>query len=319
MSTLPRLLVVLVAGLAPATGHAQNPYVGVPVGGIQFEGNADVVLAREDLYLSPDEVRVDYVFSSSTEQPQAVTIAFPLPRVFVPLESSPWNDLDLDGVTGDIRNYLDLGIAVNGRPIIPILHEYAWDEDRQVTAQLRAAGIPLMPTDKAWIEAGKRLAPETIAMLDAAGVVQDRGTYVDPSWQYQAVYTWSQTFEQGTTTVSIRYRPMIGWPTDYSYLAFIDGERAQAACVDEALRQKLADANTGFSVALVDYITGTTPHGSQPIGQFNLTVAAGNDRAILSAVCPAVTTMDEDGTRHWSTSNHVPTQDIHVTFYYLAE
>lgn len=323
-----RILTLCVVSLVAGTAHGNGATASFAAGGLTFRDSTDISIASEDLYLSPYEIRVDYVFHSSAGEPLVETIAFPMPRVPSDLESSVIMSsvLDPDGASGDMRNYLDFGVAVNDRPIIPVLHEFAWAGDEPVTETILGAGLPLLPRYDAWQELAGQLQPDTLAALVEKGLVIDLGSYTEPAWDYQAVYEWQQAFAPGETRVSIHYRPLLGWPGDYGVDEFDQGERAQAACVDDALREAIAEhkrSNSYYEVAQLDYITTTARHWSGPIGEFNLTVgpteaaqAAGNG-PILSAVCPAGTLMDEDGIRRWSASDHVPQQDIHVTFYFF--
>lgn len=323
MTLLLRVLTVLAGGLLPLHAHGNGVTASFAAGGVEFKDSTDIAIAREDLFLSPDEVRVDYVFHSTSDAPRTETIAFPLPRVPADLESSPAGDAltHPDRVSDDIRNYLDFSIAANDQPITPVLHEFAWLGDKDVSAAIRAAGLPLMPRYEQWVKATAQLDAMTLQSLVASGLVQVHGTVADPAWEYQAIYEWQQAFAVGDTTVSVRYRPLLGWPGDYGIEEFHLGPSASTACVDDALRQKIAEvmrSNGAYQVARLDYITTSARHWSGPIRKFNLAVGAPGDMddgPTLAAVCPAVTSLDENGIQRWAASNYVPEQDIHVTFY----
>jgi hypothetical protein len=328
ISTL-RILPVLLGLFLPAYAYGNGATASFPAGGVEFKDSTSISIQREDLYLSPREVRVDYVFHSIAEDTLTETMAFPLPRVRADIESSTTmaSVRDPDGASGDMRNYLDFGVAVNGRPLIPVLHEFAWLGDKEVSAEILAAGFSLLPRYDDWVRKSQALDSETRKALIASGLLYDWESYVEPAWDYQAIYEWEQDFDPGETSVSIRYRPLMAWRGDFGDLYEV-GEHAESACVDDALRRKLAETTESYGpydASQLDYITTSARHWSGPIGQFNLTVSGGPsppdwegvDRKVLAAVCPADAPMDSQGNRHWSVENYVPEEDIRVFFYYF--
>lgn len=313
------LLGLLVSPQALADDAVDAAIGGFGAGGLVFGQNADIAVARKDLYLSPGEVRVDYVFVSRAEDEQTVTVAFPLPRV----PATP-DDPDavqaVDGNGGDLRNYVGFGVAVNGRPIIPVLREFAWLDARNVTAEVQAAGLPLLVRVEDW-EAVQALDPETAGALAASGLLWDHGPpNRDPAWHYQAVYEWRQAFPPGETAVSVHYQPLLYWRRDYGKSFYLEGEHAETACVDDRLRGEI-EASGGYSdVAELTYLTARAGSLAGPIGRFNLTVGTTRPREwepgkILAALCPADAPADEQGHRHWSATDYVPEKDIRVFFY----
>ena len=51
----------------------------ISLGGIVLKPSSDLRLLQEDLYLSAEVVRVDYVFENPTDEYIDTTIAFPMP------------------------------------------------------------------------------------------------------------------------------------------------------------------------------------------------------------------------------------------------
>ncbi|KRA40204.1 DUF4424 family protein [Devosia sp. Root635] len=258
MRSLLYLLTALIglAGCMPALANGAT--ASFPAGGVEFKDNADISIAREDLWLGPGEVRVHYQFHSDASETQTVTIGFPLPRVRS-APDSPDAVGPVDGSGGDARNYLGFGVAVDDRPLIPKLHEYAWLGEQDVTAAVLAAGLPLLPQAGSWEALVATLDAATIAEMVAAGLVQEeQGGFLGPLWAYQAVYEWEQDFVPGETSVDIRYRPLLGWPADFGS-RYVEGPLAETACVGDALRAQL-DARGGYEVARLDYVTSTAGH-----------------------------------------------------------
>ncbi|MFU0507939.1 DUF4424 family protein [Pseudaminobacter sp. NGMCC 1.201702] len=287
--------------------------------GVEFKQSADIVIARKDLYLSLGEVRVDYVFVSRAGEEQTVTIGFPLPRVPA-TPDDPASVQLVEGSGGDLRNYLGLGVAVNGRPLISVLHEFAWLNNSDVTAEVQAAGLPLLVDLECW-EALQALDPDTAEALAASGLLWGHGPpNRTRAWDYQAVYEWRRTFPPGETAVSIHYRPLLGWRTDYGKSFYLEGEHAGTACVDDRLRGEI-EASGGYREgAELTYIMTTARNRAGSIGRFNLTAGTTRPKEwapgkILIALCPAEASTDEQGYRHWSATNFVPEKDIRVFFY----
>lgn len=63
---LPRLLSVLL--LCPLPVLANDGWGGLDATGLQFGQTEAVEMAEEELYISPTEIRVDYLFRNRTDQ-----------------------------------------------------------------------------------------------------------------------------------------------------------------------------------------------------------------------------------------------------------
>ena len=75
-----RILTLCAATLLAGTAHGNGATASFAAGGLEFRDSTDISIASEDLYLSPYEIRVDYVFHSSAGEPLIETLAFPMPR-----------------------------------------------------------------------------------------------------------------------------------------------------------------------------------------------------------------------------------------------
>jgi hypothetical protein len=319
---LSALLILL--GSTPA--FANGAMASFPAGGVEFKDSADISIAREDLRLGPGEVRVQYRFVSTAAEPQTVTIGFPLPRV-PSSPDTPDSVGAVEGSGGDMRNYLGFGVSVDERPLIPILHEFAWLGEKDVTATILAAGLPLISDYETWQVQSAKLSLEEATALVAAGLVYGKpGGYLDPLWDYQAIYEWSQEFTPGETEVDIRYKPLMGWPGDFGSTYEV-GEHADSACVDDALRAEIAAREADghyYQVAQLDYITQTAKHWHGPIGEFNLSIDASqpenwaaSDSGVLFASCPVAPTQLGEHEWGFTAKDYVPNRDVRVFFYFF--
>jgi hypothetical protein len=53
------------------------------VGGLEFTTSESIVMEKEDLYISRELVKIDYVFRNITDKPVELRVAFPLPTLDV--------------------------------------------------------------------------------------------------------------------------------------------------------------------------------------------------------------------------------------------
>ena len=144
-----RLCFFVAAALAAGLGAARANGVmsEEPAGGLVFKKTDTIAIASEELFLSMDQVRVGYVYQSKAAATQNATISFPLPEVEI--DDSPLGSfLFATQQSGDLRNYMKFAVTVDGKPVAPRLREVARLHGKDVTARLRAAGIPLIFLDK---------------------------------------------------------------------------------------------------------------------------------------------------------------------------
>ena len=78
-ATLAGAISLAAASLCATDLLANDTMAGGGVGGLQFEQTDKIRMEREDLYLSPREVRVSYVFRNLTTQDVRGRVAFPMP------------------------------------------------------------------------------------------------------------------------------------------------------------------------------------------------------------------------------------------------
>src|SRR5262245_8833751 len=67
-ATVSRFVGLAIVLIWPAALRANDTMATVGAGGLQFEQTDKIRMEREDLYLSPREVRVSYVFRNLTNQ-----------------------------------------------------------------------------------------------------------------------------------------------------------------------------------------------------------------------------------------------------------
>ena len=128
-------------------------------------------LDREDLYISPELVTVDYVFVNKSSGDIETLVAFPMPPIPGDYEASiPVHDLESD-------NFLGFTVVHDGKPVVPQIEQRAVAAGLDVTAALKAQGVPLLPNSGKTTDALLKLAPEVdLELLSDLALADFRGT-----------------------------------------------------------------------------------------------------------------------------------------------
>jgi hypothetical protein len=325
--------IAAVAAVALATPALANGAISeFRGGGVTFKETTSIGIAREDLYMSAREIRVHYVYESSAEGTQRVTMGFPMPPV--PLEDGPDYLGGLTDEIEDMRNYMQFAVEVDGRPVETILHEFAYLNGYNVTEELRAAKVPpFMPVEgRGELIAG--IDDEARARLVEQGFflgTTESFEFWQPMWHYQAVYEWEQDFAPGETEVDVRYVPLNGYPADIgmTYEGGGEGDTGRVAdrisrdyCIDdklvEAIKKRQA-AGEHYEVVTQGYIVRTAQYWHNAIGTFMLIVdkadPALGDPFELVAFCPLEAEKISQTQFRWSAENYWADQDIAVVYY----
>ncbi|TDP47070.1 DUF4424 family protein [Zavarzinia compransoris] len=281
----------LVAALAlagPAAANDSSAALGA--GGLTLIEAGDIVMAEEDLYISPAEIRVHYVFDNPTAAPIEKLVAFPLPAIDLGAGDAQPVTLPAPGQA----NFIDFTVAVAGRPVVPAVEYRAVFKGAEVTGRLKAAGLlDLVPDLLDRSGPLYRLAPATRDDLIAAGLLaaetfdvgQGLQTFYVPQWTLRTTYYWPQVFPPGRLEVEHRYRPVVGM--SFLYEGMLDEKEFIAPfCVDAGTRAsilkrfKLDEVEAG--VWIVDYVLSSGANWAGPIGRFRLTVDKVRPDAIVS-------------------------------------
>ena len=290
-------------------------------GGIVIHDKLDIAMLREDLYVSPDLIRVTYVYQSVAETVQNATVTFPMPPVPVEGGADFLGGGEIN--EADPRNYMHFSVKADGRPIHPALFEHAYVGETEVGELLRAAGLPLLiaPDDASDMIAA--LPAEPFFALEESKTVSRGGDdppHFSALWRYQTVYEWHQSFPPGRTVIEISYRPLVG-THDNPGEAFDTGPDAANYCIDDEVRAKIAKRRAlgqSYDVETLGYILVTAQYWKGPIGEFNLVVDTTSDEEAGRTTLVALCLPDANpGQYTWSAKNFTPSQDLAVRFYYF--
>ena len=105
-------------------------------GGLVLKNSRNIDMLDEDLYVSAEQIRVNYVFRNQARQDETVIVAFPMPDRKLILERQP-----------DISYVRDFVTTVEGRRVETQVERKAMGafDNRDHTALLTRLGIPIAP------------------------------------------------------------------------------------------------------------------------------------------------------------------------------
>jgi len=355
MSKPMRLLLGLIVSLALSGQAAANDSASeLAAGGIVLVTNDDIAMQREDLTLSPAEVRVRYEMRNDSGRPVTLRVAFPMPEIpaWSPggfhTASSPRPILLPDR---EVRspNFIGFRVQVDGRELTPEVEIRATLPDgRDIAASLQEigglalvlrSGLYALPDDP-------QLDAETRRRLSELGALEelpDRA-YRLP-WTTRITFHWMQTFAAGVTIVEHSYRPILGFGyvgfdrQGTSVFAGADENAAGIFCIDAAGRRtlrelgerarakRLAKGEPEFAELLgftLGYVLLTAKNWRGPIGTFHLTVkgdplpaaswTSGGPAVAMYFCSPIPLTQTADLQMEGEAREFLPTSDLRILF-----
>jgi len=307
--------------------RANDSAAELSVGGLTFKKTDNVSIESEELTITLETVSVRYQFLNSSPNSVTLTVAFPLP------------DLDLsDGANyaiphADSVNFVQFETKVDGRPIEFAMHQRALLGDKDVSAQLKRLGIPLMPLDdfagtiKALSEdARNRLIDQ--GMLVKAGS-NDRGQPLyEPGWRVRTSAVREQTFPPNRIViVEHRYRTSLGISFDTILRKAIRQKPAMAKeiqryrkdyCVTDRLLADLdkiagdSEANNAkIQERRINYVLKTGANWGTPIKQFRLQVDTAKAGRLASFCAPNIKRISPT-VFEAKAENFTPTNDLKI-------
>ncbi|AOF91787.1 DUF4424 domain-containing protein [Sinorhizobium sp. RAC02] len=298
MKNALRLLPLLLA-LSAAPAFANDTMAELKTGGLTFVRTPDVEMTSEALFISPQEIRVDYVFTNTSGKEVSGLVAFPMPDI----GGDPYANIAIDDFETD--NYLAFTASQDGKAVTTNLQQRAYASDIDVTEDLKAQGISLLPYAKATKEALKKLPDDVAADWIARGLIfidtyDDDGTgmkdYRTPLWSLKSVYWWRTTFPSGREVkVQHRYRPSVGGTVGISFLeeGKAKGERyedyVKRYCIEDSIVRRAEQAEKDMQAgkpylteSWISYILTTGANWNGPIKDFSLTIDKGAAENLVS-------------------------------------
>lgn len=320
-------LIVLAATALAAPAAANDTTAVLKAGGLVYTRQDNVAMESEDLFISPSEVRVDYVFRNEGATDLETMVAFPMPDI--------GGGLSFMGGIDDLEsaNFMGFSVAQDGKAIEPTLQQRAVVNGIDVTEDIRKQGVSLLPMSAATKTAADALPADIQHDWEVKGLILNvadttvAGTPPDfyPMWTLQTAYWWRTVFPAGKAVkVAHRYRPSVGGtvamtfinagkPSDYF------NEYKQRYCLDDAFMktaaklEKLQDYDKGvfFVEKWLSYILTTGANWSGPIKSFRLTIDKGSKDDFVS-FCGTGVRKTGPTTFEMTATDFMPEKDIDI-------
>jgi hypothetical protein len=272
---LKPIAALLLAASLLGQASANDSTAEMGAGGLVLRRTDAIDMVSEDLFVSPEAVRVRYVFRNRTDKPVRTTVAFSMP------------DEDLASRdSGDVAYPHDFVTRVDGKPVRMALERRAMLKGEDHSALLARLKIPIGE------EADERLDRLPRAEQDrliALGLASDDGSarrHLTAAWTVRQTYHWEQEFPAGRDLVAEHaYVPGTGGSVGTPLT--MDGFRKEAEgkayiaryCADAGFLagiDRLARAAGGSEAALpelrVRYVLKTGANWRAPIADFRLVV-----------------------------------------------
>lgn len=292
-------LTVLASTALCGTVLANDTMSTLGAGGLVFLTTEDVKMASEDLYVSPDQIRVKYEFTNSTDKDVEALVAFPLPDI----TGSP--DFMVSVPTEDTKNIFGFETLFEGKPVEAELHQYAFATNLDYTSYLLDLGIPLTPFGDATIQAIDALSEDQKLALFRRGLVvplefdSGQGWQKEyyPVWTLKSTYSWEAVFPANETVdVEHSYKPSVGGTVAVTFLSppYEDYDPAteykKKYCTDDAfvnaVKKTLPNPDEPYGAPYTEswlsYIWSTGGNWQGSISKFKLTIDKGRPENLVS-------------------------------------
>lgn len=326
---MKNLVSALLAGAAlcfSGTAIADDSSATLGMGGVQLTQSADIRMAAEDLSISTTKVRVRFEFANDSSRDIDTAVAFVLPDI----DTSEFTELALGTTTNDPVNFVGFQITADGKKVPFQVEQRAIYKGHDVTALVKAAGMPVNIVIAGSWDKLKTLTPANRKMLEAKDLIDSKSGDGDhPHWTVQTRFYWNQKFPAGKTVVFEQsYQPVTGeafFMTDQlAPPAAGDFSYAKNYCFDAPTRgeieKQLAIAkknSTQESGAMLyalttDYILVTGNNWKGPIGHFHMTLDKGKPENALSLCWDGELKKTGATTFEATRENFAPAHDIHL-------
>ncbi|MCC8431863.1 DUF4424 domain-containing protein [Reyranella aquatilis] len=225
-------------------------------GGLVLVKTEAISMQREDLTLSPSEVRVRYEMRNDTGQPVTLRVAFPMPEV--PSDTPAGMTTKSGAHNVAMRpptdpDFLRFRVWADGREIKPEVEIKALLPDgRDIAAALQEIGGPSLVLQPGIFPSAedKPLAPVARQKLQALGALEplEGGDGFRLPWSVRITFHWMQTFAPGVTVVEHSYKPVIG----SRFIVIEDNGKIGGSGGEDPLRAFCIDAATDQSIRAAD-------------------------------------------------------------------
>lgn len=289
----------LIASLIASPALANDTTAELKTGGLVYTNSDTISMEEEKLYISPKQVRVDYVYRNTGEKPVETYVAFPMPDI----GGGPEENIDAGDIESD--NFLGFTVTQDGKAIQPELQQRVYVGDLDMTDVVREAGVPMNPRSERARQALNALPQATIDAWLVRGLIipdiYDDGSGTKkqyyPFWTLKSAYYWKTKFPAGQdVSVSHTYRPSVGGTVATTYLDENDqpkGERydeyKRKYCIDDSFTKLARKSNEAMRNGepylyehWISYVLTTGANWFGPIKKFTLIVDKGEQDNFVS-------------------------------------
>lgn len=306
-------------GAVAAPAFANDSSAELASGGIALVPNWDIVIDREDLYLSPETIGIRYVFRNTTDQPIRLLVAFPLPDV----DMTELFEVPVDIPSPDSANFVDFEVSVNGVPVEVSVERRAISQGIDRTGLLDSQSIPLNPFSDEAYRALETLSPELRAEFERLGIGHAFEPHdpLMPFWTLKTVFFWEQEFPaMAETIVEHRYRPVVGagFFGTYSFDEEDPDGYVDDYCIDKStqagIRKRIADAGSEYLLEhRLSYILTTARNWQGPIGTFRMIIDKMDPNWLVSLCLSGLKKIGPTQFEYVAT-DYVPENDLRILF-----
>lgn len=294
MRTRVFLLIVTVFVLGAFSAKADDTIATLAAGGLVPVKSTQIVMESEDLEISVHTITVRYIFENTSDKDIDALIEFPLPD----LEGGIGHFNSVDIPDEKRLNFLDFRILCNSKPVGAKVEARGFFKNRDITARLHAAGLPVSAQYDKALPAIEKLAPATRKQLEHEGLIDPDELVAN--WTERIKFYWKQHFPaHGQVALVQTYRPSVGggyfWPGSGDGTLSVRDYCANTKSFQRiAELQKLAqpDKMHGTVITLyereIDFILTTGNNWSGPIRHFRLLVKSDSRQDIVLTCMPGL-------------------------------
>ncbi len=325
MHRISLLAAAAIAALAPASALADDSSAALGAGGVTFTRSADIRMADEWLKIGPKQVSIRFTFVNDGPRDIDLIVAFPLPD----LDTAEYTMSPLGTTLEDPVNFVGFKVSQDGRPVTINAEQRAFLKGRDVTATVRAAGLPVNVVNQAGFKKLDKLTPAQKAMLKQAGLAEwESSESAHPLWLVRTRFWWKQHFPAGKPVVLVQsYQPVTGqsffgaselkpateegrlYLRDYC----IDAPTRARASAMIASATKADPQGGGYITAFAtDYILKTGNNWKGPIGHFHLVLDKLAPANLISLCWAGALTKTGATTFESDLKNFAPARDINL-------
>jgi Domain of unknown function (DUF4424) len=319
---------ILVLVLMACKVWANDSTAVMAVGGLVLTKSSEISLDKEELFLSRDEVRVDYLFTNTSDRDIETLVAFPLPDQL--------RGEDDERTFRNLKGDLNFTTTVDGRPVTYDVVEQALSKGADITARIVGLGLPVNPVSE---DGGLGKPAEVLPEAERQKLIDEEllsAQEYDPGdgpkfryyagWDYRLTVTRKQVFPAGkTVAVSHRYKPLAGgsvggnFDVRYRKEDFVK-EKIARFCVDKAWlaafdkKRRLLkgpEPSQFYSEVWLGYVLKSGANWKGPIKDFRLVVDKGKASSLVS-FCGKGVKKISDTQFEMRKSNFEPKEDLNV-------